>query len=227
MPIGVPIIDNPMQLSSNFIVSVETSKLNGYNVGDDVVSMVDNSGTGNSFVSNSTPRYSKFLIDAEGYKCVDFNVVGGVSYMTSNTYVQPNEITYCGVFDVNVNGAITTSFMELFNSDTFSFIPTSQTYLGLGSISFALSQSVIPLKKNVILVRRSLTRIELWVNGALVYFNTYTTLSLLNSPRRFYVSSNGSFKSKFYGIHVCTEYLDDVKIKKLMRYCAFKAGIKI
>ncbi len=218
-------IESPMKLSSNFILSIEANDLVGYNEGDNVPGIPDNSNTGNTFINGNNPNYGKFHIDSEGYKCVNFPV-NGIQYQTTNLYLQSASVTYGGVIDVQFKAA-NISMFALLGGDALAFVPPAYLYIGIdASINYYLSNTLLPFGKSVILVRRTSNYYELWVNGKLTYSNSFT-ITLNTTPYRYYFGAGGGFTGNLYQMHVCTEYLDDSKMKKLTRYMAFKNGIKI
>lgn len=85
----------------------------------------------------------------------------------------------------------------------------------------------ISFGKHVFLYRRNATKFEVWIDGKLIVSDSYTLP--LNTSSDFYgtFSSGQVFNGNFYQLHICTEYLTDDKVKKLMRYCALKTGLKI
>lgn len=54
-------ITNPLELSSNFVLSVEANNLDGYNINDPVTTWVDNSGVGNNGTQTTTANKPLFV----------------------------------------------------------------------------------------------------------------------------------------------------------------------
>ncbi len=239
MSIIVGVIGSPLELSGNFVLSCESDTLNGYSTGDPVSSWTDSSGTGNHATASGSLRPT-YNVDANGFKYLKYTRADKTRLVTTNNQIQPAAITICLVLCVDL---INAENKEIFGSSTGVNLKDRQRILSNYSLQsdvsgIAQSSSVLATnistdgQKVVITYRReSDGTISIYRNFLLVKKQVVTfTPQTANFP---YVlgtlgpQDNYFMDGRYYQAHVCHEALSDQKIKKLIRYAAFKSGIRI
>ena len=239
MSIITGVIDNPMVLSSNFVLSCEADTLSGFVSGDAISTWTDYSGTNNHASYSGTLRPT-FDIDANGFKCLKYSRANKTRLVTTNNQTQPAAITICLVLRIDlING----ENKELFNAGSGSNTKDRQrmqpNYSLQSDVSgIAQSASVVCTnfssdgEKFILTYRRETDgTVSVFKNSVLVKKQVVTfTPQTANLP---YVigtlgpQDNYFIDGAYYQAHVCHEALSDQKIRKLVRYAGFKSGIKI
>lgn len=234
-------ITNPLELSSNFVLSVEANNLDGYNINDPVTTWVDNSGLNNNLVQTSESRKPKFEIDSFGYKCLKYTYDDKTSLSSTLSYPLQTNLTVSVC--LRVDSYLSSSFM------TFFAIGLSPLYdrINISSIAkwiaFASSR-VTPnnfvsvnnaypnFDKCVITFRRTNSFIELFINKRRVITSAITSFSDSATAQKVEIgdaigNSTSYVNGAYYHVHVCHEFLSDEKLQKLIRYVAFKSGVNL
>jgi hypothetical protein len=235
------IIDSPMQLSSNFVLSCEANDLMGYNIGDAISSWTDNSGLNNHLVQSLVSKQPIFNIDSFGFKCLDFNQTNFTNLYSTLQFAQANNITV--VQAVRVDEFISGLFKVLNIGDSSVSIDRVQLFASSRRISFIAGNASegeilssvntnFNSSKCVVAFRRTPTRVEMWLNFRKILDSVLTNLTFAPTLRtynlgRFAGTGDAHINGANYQFHVCHEAFTDQKLKQLIRYTAFKSGIAI
>ncbi len=235
MSLTVPIIDSPMQLSSNFLLSCEANNLTGYNIGDSISGWTDNSGLNNHLIQTTASRRPSYDIDNLGFKYLKFTQTGLTSFVSTNSYAQQSNLTI--VMAMRMDELVSSTFRQTFytgSSPLTDRVEISAVALWLGYIisntttpsSFISANNAYPnINKAIVAIRRTPTLCETFINGTRVVNTPITSFTASTSPQQFQLQLQSL--GGHYQIHVCAEALNNQKLKQLMRYSAFKSGIKI
>ncbi len=235
----VGVIGSPLELSSNFVLSCESDSLTGYTVGDPVTSWTDNSGTGNHASASGSLRPT-YNVDANGFKYLKYTRADKTRLITANNQIQPNSITVCLVLRIDL---INNEVKEIFNANTGVNSKDRQRILtnyslqsdvsGIAQSSAVVSPSISSDGQKVVITYRreadgtiSVLKNSLLIKKQLVTFTPQTfnapyTIGTLGPQDNYFIDGG------YYQVHVCHESLNDQKIQKLIRYAAFKSGIRI
>ena len=241
MSILTGIIDNPMQLSSNFVLSCEVNTLNGYSIGDPVLIWNDQSGTGNHVIRHNNLYGATYNVDAQGYPCLNSigaAAMGNGRYLTTLSSVQPaSGVTYVVVFNAAATFRFLFSRLDSFPYKKEGLLLQNQsvrTDITINSTAGSLVSSGLFSvgDKTIVAYRRNSSGFCQHFRGfkqigamQLTDFSFSTNNVVYNI---FYDSQGGSvFSGDVYQMHICHEALSDDKLMKLIRYAAFKSGIKI
>lgn len=229
-------------ISSNFILSCESNDLNGYNIGDVISSWTDNSGLNNHLIQANGSRKPTYDIDAFGFKYLKFTQADFTALYSTNSYAQQSNLTIVMVcrLDELVSGPFKVFFYTGGNPLT-DRISNSNIALWL---SYIISNSTVPnsfitannayptTSKVVIATRKTSSQFEMWLNGIRVINTSVTSFTPSATLQQFYLGGNTAtgdshINGGHYQIHVCAEALNDQNLKKIIRYAAFKSGVKI
>jgi hypothetical protein len=234
-------ITNPLELSSNFVLSVEANNLDGYNINDPVTTWVDNSGLNNNLVQTSESRKPKFEIDSFGYKCLKFTYDNKTNLTSTLSYPLQDNLTVS--MCLRIDSFLSSAFITIISTGPFPLydrlnISSIAKWIAFASSrvtpnNFVSTNNTYPnFDKCVITLRRSNSFIEVFINkrrvvaGSINSFNASTTLQKIEVADDI-INSTTYVNGAYYHIHVCHEFLSDEKLQKLIRYVAFKSGVNL
>lgn len=213
-------------ISSNFILSVESNNLT---LGSSITTWNDNSGTSNDLTAILNPtQVGTTILDSNGYQCVNWSLSEGSKYITTNSQVQPTEITIAMVIDVQLNSTISGIFAQSASADRITIVFNTLEVVINSAFSFSLDTGVLPLGKSLIIFRRTSTNYEIYIRGVKVKSGTFT--GTLGGSSKYTIgqyTAGLNLLGSIYQLHICNEYLDNEKLKKLSRYMSFKSGLTI
>jgi hypothetical protein len=233
----------PTRISSNVILGFSAHNQNEA-VNAKVPALLDMHGT-NHMSQGTTSRQGTLIVDAQGFKAIQFNTVDQQHYLSANSYTQASTITMiCAVsFDITAASGAGQTFIDLFKrninnggdrmlGETSTTRLRAQPYVSSSIVSSPNSTLQQNVKCVLTYTRKSDGTINLYYNQRLVATQLVTPdINLTSVQYRF--SGNPAnpaqalFVGNLYNGLIIHEEITGNNLQQLIRNSAVMAGIRL
>lgn len=227
-------IINPVNITNWYKADTLTG-----NTGDLVTRWEDSSGNGNFLFQNVNASKPRFIIDSQGFRCLNFPTFSGGTQMFTPTQKNYN-VDETFIVIAKINGTAGGSFRFQFRSSLvggggFNRLFTNANAIFTEATDYALDSgqgrylnSTQGLNKFSCSSQRSVSeqKIKTWFNSN--YRTNSFTNTTYNNPIYWTIGGNTpQFDVNVYEMIAIDRYLDDVTTKKLIRNLSFRNGLLI